>query len=448
MPPFALPALLGFDLFRRADAETLSRVYRELFRRVAAHEGELFIFAEGGFRPKVVLDELDEALRRWPDPADRPPLFGVPVGVKDVFRTNGYAVRCGSLLPSSLFSGEEAPLVTRLREAGAIVMGITASTEFTHAEPAATRNPCNRRHTPGGSSSGSAAGVRAGYFPLALGTQTMGSVIRPAAFCGVTGFKPSQGLLPGEGIINFSPSLDQAGFFCANRRDAAVALSLFCDLPTRTRNAATTLVVPDDAYMHEAEPHMRRAFEQYCDRLSRQPGIRIKTLPVFDDWPGVLERHQRLAAAELARMHETWFAEFGPLYRPRTREFIEFGQTLDQRVIEEGRASCRTLRQTLDDLLASMKADAFLAPAAPAEAPQGFVSTGNPVMNVPWTHAGLPVLGLPMDILRNGLPLGVQAAGRFGRDGALMALAGALEASARRSPQLSADLAAALRKGA
>ena len=135
MPPFTLPALPSFDLFRQADADTLLRLYRELFRRVAANEGELFVFAEGGFRPKVVLDELDEALRRWPNPADRPPLFGVPVGVKDVFRTNGYAVRCGSLLPSSLFSGDEAPLVTRLREAGAIVMGITASTEFTHGFP-------------------------------------------------------------------------------------------------------------------------------------------------------------------------------------------------------------------------------------------------------------------------------------------------------------------------
>ena len=235
MPRFALPPVLGFDLFRKADADTLLRIYRGLFLRIAASEGKLFIFAENGFRPQTVLDELEEALRRWPEVAGRPPLFGVPVGIKDVFRTSGHAIRCGSLLPSILFAGEEAPLVTRLREAGAIVMGITATTEFTHAEPAATRNPCNRRHTPGGSSSGSAAGVRAGYFALALGTQTMGSVIRPAAFCGVTGFKPSQGLLPGQGIINFSPSLDQAGFFCATSQDAATTLSLFCDAPAGGR---------------------------------------------------------------------------------------------------------------------------------------------------------------------------------------------------------------------
>ena len=430
MPRFALPPVLGFDLFRMADADTLLRIYKELFLRIAASEGELFIFAEGGFRPKVVLDDLEEALRRWPDAAGRPPLFGVPVGIKDVFRTSGYAIRCGSLLPSALFAGDEAPQVTRLREAGAIVMGITATTEFTHAEPAATRNPCNKRHTPGGSSSGSAAGVRAGYFALALGTQTMGSVVRPAAFCGVTGFKPSQGLLPGQGIINFSPSLDQAGFFCATTQDAATTLSLFCDAPARARKASALFIVPEGPYMNEAEPGMRRVFDQYCNRLSRLPGVRIKSMPVFDDWQGVCDRHQQLAAAELARMHRTWFADFGPLYRPQTRKLIEFGQTLDEGVIEAGRASCAALRKKLDELLVGMKADAFLAPAAPGEAPKGFASTGDPVMNVPWTHAGLPVLCLPMDIVRSGLPLGVQAAGRFGRDAELMALAPLLQTAA------------------
>ena len=430
MPRFALPPVLGFDLFRKADADILLRLYRELFLRVAASEGELFIFAEGGFRPKVVLDDLDEALRRWPDAACRPPLFGVPVGIKDVYRTSGYAIRCGSLLPSALFAGDEAPLVTRLREAGAIVMGITATTEFTHAEPAATRNPCNRRHTPGGSSSGSAAGVRAGYFALALGTQTMGSVVRPAAFCGVRGVKPSQGLLPGQGIINFSPSLDQPGFFCATTQDAATTLSLFCNTQARGRKTSALFIVPEGAYMSEAEPGMRRAFDQYCDRLARLPGVRVATMPVFDDWQGVYNRHQQLAAAELAQMHNAWFADFGPLYRPKTKEFIELGQTLGEGVIEAGRTSCLDLRKKLDDLLASAKADAFLAPAAPGEAPKGFASTGNPVMNVPWTHAGLPVLCLPMDTVRNGLPLGVQVAGRFGCDAELMALAPLLETAA------------------
>ena len=430
MPRFALPPVLGFDLFRKADADTLLRIYRGLFLRIAASEGKLFIFAENGFRPQTVLDELEEALRRWPEVAGRPPLFGVPVGIKDVFRTSGHAIRCGSLLPSILFAGEEAPLVTRLREAGAIVMGITATTEFTHAEPAATRNPCNRRHTPGGSSSGSAAGVRAGYFALALGTQTMGSVIRPAAFCGVTGFKPSQGLLPGQGIINFSPSLDQAGFFCATSQDAATTLSLFCDAPAGGRKASALFIVPEGAYMDEVEPGMRRAFDQYCNRLARLSGVRIKTMPVFDDWQGIRDRHQQLAAAELAQMHRAWFADFGPLYRPKTRKFIESGQILGDGVIETGRASCANQRKKLNGLLADMKADAFLAPAAPGEAPKGFASTGNPVMNVPWTHAGLPVVCLPMDKVRSGLPLGVQAAGRFGLDAELMALAPLLETAA------------------
>lgn len=430
MSRFALPAVLGFDLFRQADADTLLSIYRELFFRIATCEKELFIFAEGGFRPGEVLSEMDAALQRWPSPASRPPLFGVPVGIKDVFRTSGYAIRCGSLLPSSQFAGEEAPLVTHLREQGAIVMGIAASTEFTYAEPAATRNPCNRRHTPGGSSSGSAAGVRAGYFPLALGTQTMGSVIRPAAFCGVVGCKPSQGLLSGEGSVKFSPSLDQAGFFCSNHQDAATVLSLFCPQPARKRKASALFIVPDDAYMNEAEPAMRRAFDQYCERLLRQPRVQIRTMPVFDDWEGVKSRHQQVVAAELAQVHRTWFAEFGPLYRQKTREFIEFGQTVGASALEVGLASCAALRQHLDGLLRRTKADAFLAPAATGEAPKGYASTGNPVMNVPWTHAGLPVLGLPIGTGLNDLPLAVQAVGRFGRDANLMALAHVLKTAA------------------
>ncbi|MBP3735199.1 MAG: hypothetical protein J6I57_09590 [Desulfovibrio sp.] len=169
-----LPPRLTTDLFRTASGARLQEIYRTLFHRMAEREDELHVFTDGGFSPRRVLDVLDDLEHHWPDPRVRPPLFGVPVGVKDLYRTAGYAIHAGSLLPASCFRGPEADIVTALKKLGCVVMGITQSSEFAGAAPASTCNPLNPRHTPGGSSSGSAAGVAAGYFPLALGTQTKG----------------------------------------------------------------------------------------------------------------------------------------------------------------------------------------------------------------------------------------------------------------------------------
>ncbi|MEF2807605.1 MAG: amidase family protein, partial [Desulfovibrio sp.] len=169
-----LPPRLTTDLFRTASGARLQEIYRTLFHRIAEREDELHVFTDGGFSPRRVLDVLDDLEHHWPDPRVRPPLFGVPVGVKDLYRTAGYAIHAGSLLPASCFRGPEADIVTALKKLGCVVMGITQSSEFAGAAPASTCNPLNPGHTPGGSSSGSAAGVAAGYFPLALGTQTKG----------------------------------------------------------------------------------------------------------------------------------------------------------------------------------------------------------------------------------------------------------------------------------
>ena len=201
--------------FLSGDEAQVCSQYAALFARIDDSETTLRIFEDRTPDMERVFGDVHELFRRYPKNSDRPPLFCVPMGIKGIFRTRGERIRAGSLLPPALFEGEEARAVTALREAGAIVMGITATAEFAFAEPGPTCNPRNTAHTPGGSSRGSAAGIAAGFFPLSLGTQTIGSVIRPASYCGVTGFKPSHNLLSTEGLLYFSRSVDHVGLFCA-----------------------------------------------------------------------------------------------------------------------------------------------------------------------------------------------------------------------------------------
>src|SRR5436305_8436203 len=191
----------------------LSRYINALCDRIEGRDAEIQALLPEPGRRERLLREAAALEARYPVPAERPPLFGIPVGVKDIFHVDGFVTLAGSELPPELFAGPEAAAVTRLREAGALILGKTATTEFAFLAPASTRNPRNPAHTPGGSSSGSAAAVAAGFCPLALGTQTVGSSIRPAAFCGVAGYVASRGRVSLDGILPFSPSLDQFGMF-------------------------------------------------------------------------------------------------------------------------------------------------------------------------------------------------------------------------------------------
>src|SRR5438067_4209905 len=196
--------------------------------RIDAHEPHIHaLLPEAGRRARLV-SEAKALQERFPDPSTRPALYGIPFGVKDLFNVDGFHTHAGSQLPAHLFAGPEAASVSALLTAGAIILGKTVSTEFAWFEPGPTRNPCNLAHTPGGSSSGSAAAVAAGFCPLALGTQTIGSVIRPAAFCGIVGFKPTYGRIPTAGLILISESVDTVGFFTQDVSGAALAASMLC----------------------------------------------------------------------------------------------------------------------------------------------------------------------------------------------------------------------------
>ncbi len=352
-----------------------------------------------------------------PDPAERPPLYGIPVGVKDIFHVDGMATRAGSELPSELITGPEGSVVQRLREAGALVLGKTVTTEFAYFAPGPTRNPNDPERTPGGSSSGSAAAVAAGLCPVALGTQTVGSVIRPAAFCGVVGFKPSRGRIPTDGVIPLSRSVDHVGFFTQDTAGLPLVADVLCDGWRSLPHPADrpTLGVPAGPYLEQADPAALDAFEEHLADLGAA-GYDVVRVDALGSIDAINDRHNRLVAADAALTHEAWYREHGDRYAPETRELIEEGLETPVATVAAGRRGRSELRERLTALMDDHGIDCWIAPAAPGPAPKGIDSTGDPVMNLPWTHAGLPTVGVPASRTDGGLPLGVQCAGRFGAD--------------------------------
>jgi Asp-tRNA(Asn)/Glu-tRNA(Gln) amidotransferase A subunit family amidase len=369
-----------------------------------------------------------EALeRRWPDLMRRPPLFGVPVGVKDIFHVDGFPTRAGSRLPPEELKGPEAASVTALKEAGALILGKTVSTEFAFFAPGPTRNPWNPEHTPGGSSSGSAAAVGAGICPLALGTQTIGSIMRPAAFCGVVGFKPSYERISREGVIPLAPSLDHIGVFTPDAAGAARAAAVLCrDWHAVKPTRKPRLGIPEGPFLERASGEGLVHFRQVCHRLA-DAGFEIVHVPALPDFGEVVERHFRITAAEVARVHRDWFARFGDLYAEKTAELIRRGQSVTDDELERDLDGREELRDVLTALMDDHRVDLWISPPALGAAPRGLDSTGDPVMNVPWSQAGMPAVCLPAGRNPTGLPLGLQVSARWWADEALLAWAADLE---------------------
>ncbi|GAB7011396.1 amidase [Halorubrum trueperi] len=389
----------------------------ELADRAAAVDPEIEALVDEDGRWDRLRGDAAALEARYPDPADRPPLYGVPVGVKDIFHADGLPTRAGSDLPPETLTGEEADAVTALRRAGALVLGKTVTTEFAHMSPGPTRNPHDTERTPGGSSSGSAAAVAAGLCPVAFGSQTIGSVIRPAAFCGVVGFKPTFGRISTEGVIPLSVSVDHVGVFTQDTAGTALVAPLLCDswrtLPASTESP--TIGVPDGPYLEQASDVALAAFEDHLDELIAA-GYDVVRVDAMGDIDAVNERHQRLVAADAAVAHEDWYREHGEKYAEETSELITEGMEATMETLAVGRRSRGELRAALTDLMDGRGIDLWIAPAAPGPAPKGIDSTGDPVMNLPWTHAGLPTVTVPASETDEGLPLGVQFAGRFGAD--------------------------------
>jgi len=370
---------------------------------------------------RALLPEVDRRARlkadaaalqaSFPDPAGRPPLYGIPVGVKDTFQVNGLSTQAGSQLPPELFVGPEATCVTMLRAAGALILAKTVTTEFAYFEPGPTRNPHNLNHTPGGSSSGSVAAVAAGFCPLALGTQVIGSTIRPAAFCGIVGFKSSYGRIPKAGLLQCSDAVEHVGYFTQDITGTTLVASLLCsNWRPVTPEALPVLGVPEGPYLTQASTEALDAFEAQLTRLQKA-GYTVQRVAALGDIETINRLHNRMVMADMAQAHASWFAQYESLYRPRTAAALREGQSVGAEELAQAREGRAVLRAGLESLMAQARIDLWVCPATPGPAPEGLESTGSPAMNLPWTYAGMPAITVPAGYAANGLPLGLQCVG-------------------------------------
>ncbi len=366
----------------------------------------------------------------YPHPDQRPPLYGLLVAVKDIFHVSGFVTRAGTAVPPELFAGSEADIVVMLRKAGALILGKSVTTEFAYFEPGPTRNPHNPDHTPGGSSSGSAAAVAAGYCALALGTQTIGSVTRPAAFCGVVGFKPTLDRLPTAGLVYFSRTIDHVGLFTQDVDGMALAAASLCrDWQAEfVRGVLPALGVPVGPYLEQVEPEALAVFEKQLQLLADM-GCRVVRIPVLADIEALNHLHRRMVFAEFAREHARIYERHADLYRPRTAEIIEIGLKVGAEEVAAARSNCTKLRGELEARMAEAHIDLWVCSAACGPAPAGIHATGDPNMSLPWTHTGMPVVNLPAGYSKSRLPLSLQFIAPFGADEALLSWAQVLSPS-------------------
>jgi Asp-tRNA(Asn)/Glu-tRNA(Gln) amidotransferase A subunit family amidase len=360
-------------------------------------------------------------------------LHGVPVGIKDVIDTADMPTENGTVLHAGRTPSEDASVVRSLRVAGAVIMGKTVTTELATYAPGKTRNPQHAEHTPGGSSSGSAAAVAAHMVPLALGTQTNGSMIRPAAYCGVIGFKPSFGLIPRVGVLKQSRALDQLGVFARSVEDVALLAEQIIghderDPDTRPRAKpllrATAMqeppITPQLAFVktplwNKADAETHEAFAELVSHLGEQVE-EFRFPPAFKDaW----KAHQTIMEADIALNFEAEYEQGKDKLSESLRGQIERGRKL--RAVDYNKAldEIPALNAVLQELF-EQRFDAFLTPATTGTAPRGLESTGSPVFCTFWTLCGMPAITLPLMRGANGLPLGVQLVGPRGGDARLL----------------------------
>jgi Asp-tRNA(Asn)/Glu-tRNA(Gln) amidotransferase A subunit family amidase len=370
--------------------------------------------------------DLDGARKLAREDADRLralPLRGLPVGLKDIFDTYDMPTEYGSAAYRGHRPASDAAPVTMLRRAGVVVLGKTVTTEFAHQQTGKTRNPHNLEHTPGGSSSGSAAAVAAGMVPIATGSQTAGSVIRPGAYCGVAAFKPSYKLLPTVGVKCYAWSLDTVGLYGAGVADVAFATAAMSGRDLRVDRAAPSTPRVALVRTHiwaDASADMQNAVEQAA-RALQAAGASVKdvTLPPLleDAW----RAHKVIILHEAARAYAFEYDHKRELLGPKTVAMLDEAAAVGVDAYDDARRIAKRARLALADLMGDF--DVILTPSAPGAAPHGIGATGMAIFNWLWTLMGTPCVNVPGLADPAGLPLGVQIVGRFGRD------RGALEAA-------------------
>ena len=405
---------------------------RALLERIARHENTVQAFQ--WIDPTRALDLARQADRLLRSKATVGPLHGIPIGIKDIIETQGIPTSMGSPIFDGYVPASSATLVRRVEAAGALVMGKTVTTEFAYFTPGKTRNPWNPAHTPGGSSSGSAAAVAMGFLPGAVGTQTNGSMIRPAAFCGVVGYKPTAGLISLTGVHPFSPSLDQPGVFARSAPDAALlAAVLAATADDEPATGTETKVIPSEVapmartlhlaavrspVWHLADPHAQEHFLEMVARL-RSSGAQVEEQELPPPFAGAHAVHRTIMYAEGARV----FAELQGRERdrlsPRLNALIDEGLGIPDADLARGLKNQHQLAKELDAFLSAF--DGVITPPALGEAPADLTQTGDPAFCTIWSLCGVPAVTIPAGRGLLGLPLGLQIVGpRFSDERVLL----------------------------
>jgi aspartyl-tRNA(Asn)/glutamyl-tRNA(Gln) amidotransferase subunit A len=419
----------------REGALTTTAIVRSCFDRIEALEPTLAAWVTlDQERAYAEAEKLDDEARRG---SFRGPLHGVPVGVKDIFFTHALRTTGGSRAFADFVPDYDATTVARLKRAGAVLLGKTATAEFAFTDPPATRNPWNLEHTPGGSSSGSGAAIAARMCPIALGSQTGGSTIRPAAYCGIVGFKPTYGRVSCHGMFPLAESYDHVGIFARTVADAALVLGVISGYDPQDPNS---LEVPEESFtgapeewpkaprigllgglFHDNATAETRAGIELLAALLERAGARLEKVVPPPSTGSLVDNFLGKVAVEAASYHQRYFAERRELYGPRIAACVERGlKTSAVEYLRQTRAE-REFRRDIRALAARF--DGLLAPSTPAPAPKGLASTGDFSFNSPFTMAGLPVIGLPSGLSAAGLPMGIQLVGAPLTEASLLGIA-------------------------
>lgn len=391
--------------------------------RIARHEPKVQAWVlrdDDGARQRAAQLDTDAAHGRW-----HGPLHGIPLGVKDIIDVAGWPTLAGSTLRTGHVATSDAPLVARLRDAGAIFLGKTVTTQFASFDPPVTRNPWNMEQTPGGSSSGSAAATALGMCVAAMGSQTGGSIIRPAAYCGACGFKPSFGLLDAEGFVPLAWHMDHPGPITSCAADLRTLLGVLRGDTAPRANDAPPLTPHTRAprlgwlqgwFWERAEPAVRTTFEQAVERL-RGAGAIVSAVSLPVEMDDVIRRHRVVMATEAAAYHRPWFPAQRNAYGPKIASLMDEGREAD--VLDYALAVQRQTEFRQQATAALAPFDALIMPSVTGAAPRAD-STGDPSYQSPWSYAGLPAATLPCGLTDASLPVGFQLIGRFGADDLLL----------------------------
>jgi Asp-tRNA(Asn)/Glu-tRNA(Gln) amidotransferase A subunit family amidase len=397
--------------------------------RIAARDGDVLAWAHLDPERAMADARASDAARKRGDRLGA--LAGIPVGIKDIIDTADYPTENGTPVFAGRRPAKDASVVAQLKAAGAIVMGKTVTTELAFFGPGKTRNPRELSHTPGGSSSGSAAAVADGQVPLALGTQTAGSIIRPASYCGVIGYKPTFGYVSRTGVLAQSAPLDTIGGYARSVDDIALLMDAICGFDATDADmnlaAKASLVealskpldrVPRFAFVKspawpQADEAAQKAFEAFAGDFRAE----VVETPLPSDFDGSLRLQQIVQFSDIAK-------NYGPIadanpdrVSAKLKEIIAEGRTFKAADIAAARAEAEPLYDLLRSILDNY--DAILTPAAPGVALKGLGATGSPMFNALWTYLGMPCISLPL-LEVDGLPLGVQLVGKRGGDGDLL----------------------------